>query len=363
MSIATAIQNAQQKVAAAYTAVSSKGGTLPQTQDLSNLPTAINSISGGGSKFGASIDSFLGNVDSSGILYPANTDTYLSFDGVKKMKDYALYHKFYHDADIDGVTFPDLEELRNSSNMGNFALTNAFSQCTSLTYARFPKLKHIQALNAFNGIFAGCPNLTEINFDNLEYAAESDCFKAAFSSCTNLQSASFPKLTYLVGWERAFSQCSNLTSVSFPVLTTMSGSSCCESIFSQCSNLTSISFPELVTAGSGNYGNNIFRFAFSSCTSLQTMTFPKLASMIGQNTFQYAFSSCTSLTSISFPALNSNSFGNNYTNQFNSMLNGVTGCTVHFPSNLESVIGSWTDVTAGFGGTNTTVLFDLPATE
>lgn len=46
MSIATAIQNAQQKVANAYTAVSNKGGTLPATQDLSNLPTAINSITG-----------------------------------------------------------------------------------------------------------------------------------------------------------------------------------------------------------------------------------------------------------------------------------------------------------------------------
>jgi hypothetical protein len=44
------------------------------------------------------------------------------------------------------------------------------------------------------------------------------------------------------------------------------------------------------------------------------------------------------------------------------MLQGVTGCTVHFPSNLQSVIGSWSDVTARFGGTNTTVLFDLTAT-
>lgn len=44
MSIATAIQNAQGKVANAYTAVSNKGGTLPATQNLSNLPTAINSI-------------------------------------------------------------------------------------------------------------------------------------------------------------------------------------------------------------------------------------------------------------------------------------------------------------------------------
>lgn len=44
MSISSALQNAQQKVANAYTAVNNKGGTLPATQDLSNLPTAINTI-------------------------------------------------------------------------------------------------------------------------------------------------------------------------------------------------------------------------------------------------------------------------------------------------------------------------------
>lgn len=44
MSIATAIQNAQIRVENAYTAVSGKGGTLPDTQNLTNLPTAINSI-------------------------------------------------------------------------------------------------------------------------------------------------------------------------------------------------------------------------------------------------------------------------------------------------------------------------------
>ena len=44
MSISSAIQNAQTKVANAYTAVNNKGGTLPATQDLSNLPTAISAI-------------------------------------------------------------------------------------------------------------------------------------------------------------------------------------------------------------------------------------------------------------------------------------------------------------------------------
>lgn len=48
MSISSAIQNAQTKVANAYTAVEGKGGTLPITQNLSNLPTAISSIPSGG---------------------------------------------------------------------------------------------------------------------------------------------------------------------------------------------------------------------------------------------------------------------------------------------------------------------------
>lgn len=48
MSIATAITNAQNKVAACYTSVDTMGGTLPETQNLSNLPTAIESIPTGG---------------------------------------------------------------------------------------------------------------------------------------------------------------------------------------------------------------------------------------------------------------------------------------------------------------------------
>lgn len=51
MSIASAIQNAQQKVADVYTAISNKGGTLPATQDLANMPTAITSIPSGGEPY------------------------------------------------------------------------------------------------------------------------------------------------------------------------------------------------------------------------------------------------------------------------------------------------------------------------
>ena len=118
----------------------------------------------------------------------------------------------------------------------------------------------------------------------------------------------------------------------------------------------SFSLPSSVTS-IGDYG---LYYAFYGCTSLTSTGLNNVTS-IGNRGLYYAFYNCTSLTSISFPALNSNSFGS-YRDQFYRMLSGVTGCTVHFPSNLESVIGSWSDVTNGFGGTNTTVLFDLPAT-
>lgn len=47
MSIASAITAAQGRVADAYTAVNTMGGTLPATQNLSNLPAAIESIPAG----------------------------------------------------------------------------------------------------------------------------------------------------------------------------------------------------------------------------------------------------------------------------------------------------------------------------
>lgn len=49
MSVASEITRIKNNIANAYTAINSKGGTLPQTQNSANLATAINSISGGGS--------------------------------------------------------------------------------------------------------------------------------------------------------------------------------------------------------------------------------------------------------------------------------------------------------------------------
>lgn len=99
-------------------------------------------------------------------------------------------------------------------------------------------------------------------------------------------------------------------------------------------------------------------FSLSSFTEVR---FNNLSVLTGSKALALCFIQMRNSADFYFPALNSQSFGSN-TDQFWWMLAFSSNCTVHFPSNLQSVIGSWEDVLGGFRGTNTTVLFDLPAT-
>lgn len=181
----------------------------------------------------------------------------------------------------------------------------------------------------------------------------------ALYKSSGLTSVNFSNLTTISGnyaMLYAFYDCSNLISADFLNLTTVSASNAMVYTFAGCSNLTSVNLPRLTTVS----GSSAMRGTFHSCGSLTSVNFPSLNTISGSSAMSECFYFCSNL-SISFPALNSQSFGS-YTNQFTKMLQNAESSTVHFPSNLQSVIGSWSDVINGFGGTNTTVLFDLPAT-
>lgn len=342
MSIASAITAAQGKVANCYTAISNKGGTLPATQDLSNMPTAINSIStptlitktinyngtynasldnadgypsvtvnvsGGGSstKYGCTIDSLLGDVDANGVLkIPTSLNGNITFNGVKDIGNYALYNKFYRCAYGNfEVSFPDLETIS-----GTQALYNMFYS-VYVTSISMPKLKTI------SGVYG------------------------VGSFCTS---------------------CSRLTEVNLPELTTISGNSGAYSMFYFCSNVTTVSLPKLQEV-SGDYGMN----AMLQGTKISTITFPALSNLSGSAACGYIFGNCTSISSISFPALTTTSFGS-YVNQFSGMFDNSSGSisgafTMHFPSNLSSTIAGLTGY-PNFGATagRLTLAFDLPAT-
>lgn len=170
-----------------------------------------------------------------------------------------------------------------------------------------------------------------------------------------LSSISFPDLTYIGCGALAYfcTYASDLQTVSFPELIEIDQCGM-QYGFQWDTNLKRALFPKLTTL-SGMY--NSLSQTFYYCQKLEEVDLHSLSSLTSA-ALAYAFQNCSSLKTLSFDSLNENSF-NGYTNVFNNMLSGVSGCTVHFPFILEDIISSWSDVTKGFGGSNTTILFDL----
>lgn len=323
MSIATEIQALNTNLTSAKNAVTAKGGTVGDT-GLAGLADEIATIPSGG-------DGINREVNENGVYgYPASSFTFSLPNDAK-----------------------DLETR---------TLQNVFQNCTTITGVNCSSLTSITPSFAMQSAFYGCTNLTSINFNSLATIGNNSTslqLLNCFTSCTGLTSVSFPALTTILSFapfKQCFSGCSNLTTADFSNLTTLSGNStdCFTQAFYNCSLLNSIDFSSLATIN-GGYGH--FTRAFYN-TGITSVEFTSLSSIPVDGCFYYAFPNCSSLTSVSFPALTTSSFGG-YTNQFSNMLNGCSGVTVHFPASIQATIGSWSDVTNGFGGTNTTVLFDL----
>lgn len=151
----------------------------------------------------------------------------------------------------------------------------------------------------------------------------------------------------------AFDSYSSLTSVDLSSLTTVSGTGAFRTAFSNCTALTSVNLSSLTTVS----GNGAFSNAFSSCTAITSVDFSSLSTLSGSQALYSAFSNCHKIKSLSFPALTVDSFGS-AVNQFENILYRVDGCTVHFPAAIQAKIETMTGY-PNFGGTNTTVLFDL----
>ena len=125
--------------------------------------------------------------------------------------------------------------------------------------------------------------------------------------------------------------------------------------FSDCL-IETINLDNLVSVG--NLG--MFQ-AFNGC-HISSCNFKKLSDISESFALRNAFQSQGNyLTDLYFPSLTTQSFGSTYTNQFTTMVTGVNGTTIHFPSNLQSTISGLNGYPS-FGGGNITLAFDLPAT-
>lgn len=257
-----------------------------------------------------------------------------------------------------GVDFNNIVQIT-----GNSALRQAF-RITNIASADMSKITKITGIYSLYQVFAGCSNLTSVDLSGLEEVTGQYTMYSAFDGCglTGLLDLSSLKTvggTYGSSVLCQAFQNNNITAVDLSSLETITGDStnAMRHMLANNRNLANITFPKLKTIAISSAMDSIV----TGCTNLTgAVEFTVLDSVYANNAFRNAFAE-TKVQSVSFPALTSTSFGSS-TSQFTNMLYHVTGCAVHFPSNLQSVIGSWTSVTQGFGGTNTTVLFDLPAT-
>lgn len=267
---------------------------------------------------------------------------------------------YYMFGGCTGLTSFDLRALTTIS--GSEGCAYMFTGCTRLTSADLSSLTTLSVGNACYYMFQGCISLASCNLNSLTTISGTSTCRSMFDGSGLTGSLSMPSLTTISGEGAArsmFGNCAHVTSVSLPNLTSVTtGDSACRFMFGGMTNLTSVYLPSLstVTAPNGLYA------LFGDDTSLTTVSFPSLDYIPAATCCYMMFNRCTSLTDVYFPALKSTSFGS-YKTQFNKMLSNCSNVTVHFPSSLFAVIGSWSDVAAGFGGTSTTVLYDLPATE
>lgn len=308
MTIASEITKLNTNLTASYTACNNKGATMPANQNFDNLANCIGSI-----QTGSTPTLITKNITQNGT-YNASSD---NADGYSSVT-----------VNVSGgggttYSYPNV--------VGNYyVLADGSIYPMSFYSANDSKTKYLWESD--NGV------------------AYTDGDSPSFSTVLTLNSGSFNWGIPLVHISFAsFGHANSVTfSASWKVFRTTDIKASLKSV--RISDMRNIALPS----------------AFSGCSNLEEAdvstirTIPLSMALGGGSATGGTFAN-TAIQTLSFNSLLSTAFGSR-TNQFNNMLKGVTGCTVHFPSNLQSVIGSWSSVTSGFGGTNTTVLFDLPAT-
>lgn len=263
MAISNVIASMYSNVDNAYSAIATKGGTIPASKNLYNLASAIDTISGGGGD------------DKSPEIIMRTISEYNDVNGdVTQVGSYA----FNGCGNLTSVNFP------NCSNIGKFA----FANCTNLTSISAPN-----CLLLDSSALAGCSNLTSVNFPKCERIEE-----RAFANDTNLRNVNLQSVSYVGMY--AFSSCKSLFSISLPYCLSVGTNA-----FQGCTSLSIASIPNC-----SNLGGN----AFTSCWVLSSAYFPmtnqtntrtfwsclKLSqALLGNALLQSSvFEGCTSLQSV-----------------------------------------------------------------
>lgn len=246
-----------------------KNGTYTADDGYTGLGTVtVNVPTSGGtaSKYGATLDSLLGDVDENGVLQKPTASTVLNFAGIIEVGSYALYGKFYNST---GITNVDLSSI---ITVGNYGMYSAFYDCSGIISINLNSLTNVDD-HGMSDAFYRCTGITGVlDLSSLITVGYRGMYNA-FYGCKNITRVDLSSLqnvdTY--GLYNAFYDSTGITSIDLRSLTTI-GSSGMYYAFAN-TNLTTISFQSLISVQTNSFGSAPFNYAFNFCTALTEIHF------------------------------------------------------------------------------------------
>ena len=312
---------AVERVRQCYEICAEKNVVPPIAANLDNLPETISKIE---------------TTNGMQSIFTVDSNKKLTFVSewsiapAEDVSDYACYELFHGSETYPtGLVRADLSSLTQIT--GNSACDNMFKYCTSLLHAQLTNVKRIVGSSTAYGMFQYDSSLQETGLDNLE------------------------EINGNVACDHMYYKCLSLVSTGLHSLRKISGAQGCNEMFEGDTALVDIGLENLVEV------NNQMgmREMFLGCSSIEVARFTKLKKLNQTRILEMTFKNCTALREIYFPSLTTIYSNATFGEIGDGMLAGCTDVTVHFLASMQSVIGNWAAVQNGFGGTNTTVLFDL----
>lgn len=365
MSIATAIQNAQTKVAAAYTSCNNKGATMPAAanQNLSNLSTTIDSIQTQ-IPINRTIQLWVKTEEGGVVTYSreqlVNTTDYTAINDTQFQNDTSLVSVMLPDTvyrlgnnsfngctnlryvNLENITVYGDRSLLNSGLTGELYLPKITGNELGTSTFQGTKITSIASLGTLTQLM-GNPSVSRAPFgfctelESVTLPSSLTTLYCAFWGCTKLKTINLENVTTLRAW--TFRDCYNLriNELYLPNLTTLEdnafGPNRNGNSFPYIYKITSLGHITQIPDGNpgSNYGvfsqftglnevtlhegiTKIGACAFYQCTSLLSITLPSTVTTINQ----WALSDCTSMTTLTClattpPTCNSPYFPNTLT--------------------------------------------------